>query len=245
MTSVVWVKVIGFSDTERHSLNTLFRLSGRNGPTYALWTPEAPVQPHVALVDVDSYEAGLELASPSLSPSIKMICVGTSAPLNAWRVVQRPVDWTEMVQTLDTLFDPNDDLDFDLDEVPVPSKVAPAGIKASLIVGLTLEERMYLRARLALAGLTDVDETPTALQASAMVVQRSYALVIVCLELGTEDPWRFVESLNDFSQRQRSVVVATHNPSWNMTEQAEGFGCLGLMEIPFDPQQVFGLFQKV
>ena len=61
MASPTWVKVVGFSDAERHSLNTMFRLSEHLTPAYMLWTPETPSQPHVALIDVDSYEGGPEL----------------------------------------------------------------------------------------------------------------------------------------------------------------------------------------
>eukprot|EP01041_Mallomonas_annulata_P014953 gene14952-31749_t len=104
MTSTVLVKVVGFSDVERHSLNTLFRLSGREGPYYTLWTPDAAGPAQVALIDVDSYEAGLELVSPSFNPNLKMICVGAEAPTLAWRNVQRPVDWAAMVGLLDELF---------------------------------------------------------------------------------------------------------------------------------------------
>ena len=61
MPTSVYVKVVGFNDVERHALNTLFRLSQGQSATYLLWTPELPVPPHVALIDVESYEAGMEL----------------------------------------------------------------------------------------------------------------------------------------------------------------------------------------
>ena len=76
MTSPVMVKVMGFSDKERHSLNTLFRLSSRQIPSYQLWTLESVSQPHVALIDVDSYEATLELESPNFNPNLKVIAIG-------------------------------------------------------------------------------------------------------------------------------------------------------------------------
>jgi len=40
MAITVWVKVVGFSDAERHSLNTIFRVSRADGPNYVLWKPE-------------------------------------------------------------------------------------------------------------------------------------------------------------------------------------------------------------
>ena len=54
MGTTVFVKVVGFRDVERHALNTVFRLSMERPTCYALWTPEAPVMPHITLLDVES-----------------------------------------------------------------------------------------------------------------------------------------------------------------------------------------------
>jgi hypothetical protein len=138
MSTTVWVKVVGFGDGERHSLKTLFSLSGNGGPQYALWSPESNGSPHVALVDVDSYEAGLELVSPSFNFNLKMICVGAEAPTLAWRTVQRPVDWAAMVAMLDELFVPAAEVDIDLDlGEPAPPPLPP-GVKRGLMAGLPL-----------------------------------------------------------------------------------------------------------
>src|SRR4051812_26749439 len=99
--SNIWVKVVGFTETERHSLNTLFRLSAKNNNAYALWTSEGAAAPHIALIDVDSYEAGLEMASPNFNPNLKLICVGARATENAWRSFERPVEWSALVTALD------------------------------------------------------------------------------------------------------------------------------------------------
>ena len=53
MGRMVFVKVVGFRDVERHALNTLFRLSAERPTCYALWMPDAPVMPHIALIDVE------------------------------------------------------------------------------------------------------------------------------------------------------------------------------------------------
>ena len=50
MGSTVLGKVVGFRDVERHALNTVFRVSAEQPTCYALWTPEAPVMPHIALI---------------------------------------------------------------------------------------------------------------------------------------------------------------------------------------------------
>ena len=45
MTQRVFVKVTGFTDVERHALNTVFRLSEQRGIIYSLWVPPPPSRP--------------------------------------------------------------------------------------------------------------------------------------------------------------------------------------------------------
>lgn len=245
MAQVVWVKVVGFSDVERHSLNTLFRLSERMLPAYALWSREAPSPPRVVLLDMDSYEAGLELASPSFNPHLKLICVGDRPPAETWRSFTRPVDWPTLVQVLDSLFSTQDDVDIDIGLDTGVEKTVPPGVRVSLLVGLQPEERMYMRARLAIAGLTDVDEANTAAQALERTQHRRYNLVVVSLDVTDSDPWVLVDALNALPEPPHAVVVATGAPTWGNMERAEQKGCMDLLEIPFNPRQVVDLLQKV
>lgn len=242
----VWVKVVGFEDVERHSLNTIMRLSERSAVSYMLWTPDAPSPPQVALIDLDSYEASLELASPTRNPNLKLICVGSNAPANAWRVLQRPVDWTALVREMDSLFTLQPDLDIDLGfGDTVADKLVPPGIKVTLLVGMTREERLYLRSRLALAGLTDVDEAATAGESTVLIGQRNYELAIVSNELDDADPFSLVQALQNLAVPVRTVIMATHFPSWAAEQEAERAGCSGLLEIPFNPRQIYEMLQKV
>lgn len=245
MASVVWVKVVGFNDVERHSLNTLFRLSERIFPSYVLWTRDAPSPPRVVLMDMDSYEAELELASPSFNPHIKLICVGDRPPADAWRVFARPVEWPALVQVLDGLFSNQGDVDVDIGLDAEMEKPVPPGVRVSLLVGLLPEERMYMRARLAIAGLTDVDEADTAAQALERTRHRRYNLVVLSLDVTDSDPWVLVDALNNLPEPPHAVVVATGAPTWFNMERAEQQGCMGLLEIPFNPRQVVDLLQKV
>jgi CheY-like chemotaxis protein len=245
MASNIWVKVVGFSDVERHSLNTLFRLSSVRETAYALWSPEVGAPPQVALIDVDSYGANLELALPSFNANLKRICVGTQGQDNAWHSFQRPVDWRALVRVLDGLFAVPGAVDIDIGLESPSEKTVPPGVKTTLLVGMGRENRLYLRARLALAGLTDVDEAETGAEAGARISQRYYDLVIMGLDLPDADPWALVQTLHDLPTPIRSVVVATAAPSWSTMERAERLGCTGLLEIPFNPRQLIALLEKV
>ncbi len=245
MSSSIWIKVVGFSAIERHSLNTLFRLSVRQTPAYCLWSQDAPAPPNVALIDMDCHEAEVELASPTFKPNLKIICVGASAHAKAWRSFQRPVDWNAMLQALDGLFASQSYIDVATGIDTLDEQTVPPGVRVTLLLGLTQEQGMYLRARLSLAGLADVDEAVTFEEASACVARRHYAVVIISLELRDADPWALVQMFKAMLAPPQAVIVTTASPSWPVMERAEQAGCVGLLEIPFNPPQVMGLLQKV
>ena len=243
MGTTVFVKVVGFREVERHALNTLFRLSADRPTSYAVWTPEAPIMPHVALIDVDSYEAGLALASPGLNRNLKLICVGNGAPAHAWRVFARPLNWTAVLHAMDQLF-AKVGVDIDLDLDGDASSAVPPGVRVTLLVDPSRDERLYLRARLALAGLIEVDEVESVAQAMAKIKERHYDIVIVDVD-SPDDPWSLVERLVASDPPIGSVVITTVNNSWQMHERAELAGCRAVLEKPYDPGHVFRVLTMV
>ncbi len=243
MGTTVFVKVVGFRDVERHALNTVFRLSAERSTCYALWTPDAPIMPHIALIDVESYEAGLALASPTLNRNLKLICVGSGAPAHAWRVFPRPINWTAVLHAMDQLFATAEvDIDIELEGDAVT--VIPPGVRVTLLVDPSRDERLYLRARLSLAGLIEVDEAESVVKALGKVKERHYDLVIVDVDT-PDQPWSLVERLVAHDPPIGSVVVTTTNNSWQMHERAEQAGCRAVLDKPYDPGHVFRVLQMV
>ncbi len=170
----VLVSVVGFSDVERHALNTVFRLSQSRDLSYAPYVPlTAPgvAVPkgvsEVALVDGESAEAVLSHAKEMPSGQ-RLIWIGRDAPDHAWRVMDRPIDWAAVLHDLDAVYAANqaDSGLLDLD-VTAPAPLDPAfgedviGVRRALVVGADEQERTYLRTRLALAGVAQVDEVTT------------------------------------------------------------------------------------
>ena len=241
----VYVKVVGFRDVERHALNTLFRLSTGRPTSYGLWTAAAPAAPLLALIDLEAYEAGLELASPGLNPSLKMICVGRGAPAHAWCTFERPLHWPDVVKSMDRLFATAATLDAGNDLHDNGQAGVPPGRKVSLLVDPAREDRMYLRARLALAGYTEIDDALTGAQALEMAKNRRYDLVIVAMAVPDMDGWTLILQLVDLEPAIGSVIVTTTDKSWHAREHAEMSGCRGLLEKPYDPSQVVELLKKI
>ena len=126
MTQRVFIKVVGFTDVERHALNTVFRLSEQRDTVYSLWLPDAPAAPQLALVDGHSYESGVDAESPEAG-GLKLVWVGDAPPPNAWRVFERPIAWPEVVKVMDELFAAQA-LDFDLgfdEDTAAPDTLPP------------------------------------------------------------------------------------------------------------------------
>lgn len=104
MTQRVFVQVVGFSDEERHTLNTWFRMSQSAQGGYVAWDASAPVPPALALLDGDSYSARFELESPRRDKNLKFIWIGDSPPEGIWQTFSRPLDWARVVKAADGLF---------------------------------------------------------------------------------------------------------------------------------------------
>src|SRR5690349_20848453 len=105
MAQRIYIKVVGFSDEERHMLNTVFRLSEQCRIMYQLWTPQALEPARVALLDGQSWEARVEAESP-LHRDLRLLWVGPNPPAPVWRSFQRPIAWPEVIGGLDAVFDP-------------------------------------------------------------------------------------------------------------------------------------------
>lgn len=140
----VLVKVFGFSDVERHALNTVFRLSQDGLVSYGLWTEEAPRAAGILLVDGENWEARVEMARPSFEAT-PLIWVGGYPPPQAWKAFSRPVRWDAVVDAMDQLFTGGQpqpvqpaesagpfELDLDISRPPVLSAATLSAVPAAL-----------------------------------------------------------------------------------------------------------------
>lgn len=246
MPSTVFVKVAGFRDAERHALNTVFRLSMDRPTQYQLWSAESLASPQLVLLDVDSYEGGMELASPTFNRHLKLISVGHNEPAAAWRHFSRPMNWMAVVHAMDQLFTGSEGTDFDFDTGMSTLAIPAPGVRASLLIDIDKGHRMYLRARLALAGFIEVQESTSSAQAVQMARGRHFDLVVVNLDHPAEfNGWKLTEQLLSLEPAIGSIVLSTRNTSWHLQERAELAGCRGVLVIPFDPVQVQDMLRKI
>jgi CheY-like chemotaxis protein len=218
----IFVKVFGFDDAERHALNTVFRLSETRPMAYALWTAAAPAEADLALIDGDSWEAALELANPA-HDDLKLVWIGDNPPHRVHLVVKRPLQWAAVIEGMDALLAAEQpqtagkaaqadldldllsessamidlDLDFDSEAPTAPSPLeapAPEPEQAQvLVVDADRDARLYLRARLAMAGRMLVDEAASGTEALKFMDTRLYKLVILDMDLPDIEGWEMVK----------------------------------------------------
>ena len=238
----VFVKVVGFSDVERHALNTLFRLSEERGAGYAPWTPEAGVPAQLALIDSESMEALVEFESPS-NAGLRMVWIGDRAPARAWRSFPRPIDWPAVIAALDPLLRTPDlppVLDFDLDGY---AATAPAPARRALIASGSRDERLYLRARMALADLTQADEAETVADAMELARRHRYDVAVVDHALPGKGLAQLVRHLVRAEPRVACVIVT--QPRLSAAQKARAL--LGrrpiVLEKPVDPLKLTALLR--
>ena len=245
MVQRVYVKVIGFSDEERHSLNTLFRLSEQCRTMYQLWSTVGPEPPRLALLDADSYEARVE-AESLRHPEMRVLWVGDDPPACAFHVFRRPIDWPDVLQVMDDMVLLEQPLDFDLEDPDAgPGWPETMLQKRALIVSASRDERLYLRARLALARLTQADEAETGSEALQLAHGNQYDVALVDFALPDMDGWALLRELR---QGRRSIPhVAMTKGGRSLPEQlrARLAGAVALFDKPPHPERLHELLMRV
>lgn len=216
----IYVHVVGFSDVERHALNTVFRLSEERELAYALWMPLTAPGTHpntalaeVVLVDGDSAEAVL-LHAKQTPPGQRLIWVGNNPPPHAWRTVQRPIQWANVLNELDAVYAARqvDSGFLDLDvTLPGPLEVDGAVVhKRALIVGATVPERQRLSDLLERYGITDVDRADSTESALELMARHRYCCGVFDLDEHHVDTWQLAQHFAQHNQSALTMGVSEH-----------------------------------
>jgi len=213
----ILVSAVGFTDVERHALNTVFRLSQERELAYEPWVP--PSMPsanppmddaQVILVDGDCAEAVLFHVRPPEGP--RLIWVGDNPPEHAWRVWRRPIDWAEALNDLDAVFVAHqvDSGFLDLD-VSLPAglsaddeQTVPGGDRRALIVAPEASEATCLRECLALAAVHRLDEAATTEAALELMGRHQYVCGVFNLDNHLVDGWALMRL---FVERQPNALT--------------------------------------
>ena len=254
MIQRVFVKVIGFTDAERHALNSVFRLSVEQDTKYFAWEPGAPESAKLVLVDGDSYEGRVE--AESQSDDTPIVWVGAAPPARAIRTFHRPIPWSEVVRAMDELVGPmSEPIEYDIDfgdvetqppadaQDTVPPNEPPR--RRALIVNVDRDERLYIRAKLALAELCEADEAETGAQALELARDNNYVVAVVDFGLPDADGWKLVKELSEGPKPVGKVIVTKARPGFGEGFRARFAGAMGFFAKPPDPGKLHDLLTKV
>ncbi len=251
MTQRIFVQVAGFSDVERHALNTLFRLSYERAVSFAVWMPGAPDAPRLVLLDGDSYESRFVLETLPVSDGTRLLWVAkdiSQVPPSAHASFARPVNWPQMVQVMDELFpSPAVDLDLDFSDTR-PPELPQTGPRALIVSGDTVTT-LYLHAKLALAGLTWVDETTDGPLALQLMQIQPYDLLVLDLDTVGQAGWAFLRTVRASVNRRHpqiaNTVVLTNRVRLRDRIKARKLGLRAVFENPPHPGEFAQLLRNL
>jgi hypothetical protein len=258
MMQRVYVRVVGFSNVERHALNTVFRLSQDRRSarewSYEPWALGSPAAPRLALIDGASPDAGEALADIEQLGGIGIIWVGAISPAKAWRSFQRPMSWPTVLACMDEYFTPGENrVDVDFGHDTWPSVLESTGahmfpeldLRRVLLADPDGDSRMYLRTKLSSFGITQIYEASNVLEATDYVSTEltdhvGYNMLVVDLDLPGGDPWSVLAKAS-FS---RLKLLTRHRLSFanRITAKVHGYHA---MSKPFDPSRLNDLLAKV
>lgn len=211
----ICVQVVGFSDVERHALNTLFRLSEDNDLTYSPCESPAgeggepaPSRAEVLLVDGQCAEAVLYHAK-ALPQGQRLIWVGANPPSHAWRVLTRPIQWAALVHDLDTVHAAHqaDSGLLDLD-VSRPAELAPGSMPAfrrALLVGSG--DLLAFAQALSKAGVPEVDHASSTEMAQMLLSRQKYRLGLFDLDEHHIDAWHLAGQFSQHNPQAQTLGI--------------------------------------
>jgi DNA-binding response OmpR family regulator len=154
--------------------------------------------------------------------------------------------WPEVIGAMDALFAPSE-LDFDLDLGAVANAAPPTQMSAkrALIVSPSRDQRLYLRARMALAQLTQADEAESGAQALEMARAKQYDFAVVEFAVPDMDAWLLLRQLRQGKKPIRHVAVTKERRSVREHLRAWLSGAGALLGNPPNPQRLSAWLQRI
>ncbi len=143
------------------------------------------------------------------------------------------------------------DLELDIEaaavkSVPPETDTLPLGKDAAdaLVIDPDLQNRLYLRAKLAVAGHMRVDEVSNAVDALQRLGRRSYKLIILNLELPDGDGWQVAGEIQKLQPPSKGLILIGSNVGLLGGLRAWLAGAKACLRKPLHPQKLQMLLKK-
>ena len=95
------VDVIGFNETERLMLSSIFGLAARRDPSFLLREPSSAQRTDLYLVDADNDGAMAEFTAIRVRVAAPAVLIGTSDRNTGLPLLSRPLQWARVLQSFD------------------------------------------------------------------------------------------------------------------------------------------------
>jgi CheY-like chemotaxis protein len=251
MIPTLFVKVVGFSDVERHALNSLFRLSldpsSQRVAGYALWEPNAPAPAQLALMDGADIHSLAELKALDTLKNMRVIWVGTRSPsAKVVRMLERPLHWPDVLRAMDEACKASQGISIELENIQrntvTPTLAATAlSHKRALLAGIGAPDKTYLWSKLLSTGNWHIDEATTLSFARSLLQAHRYDFVVIDLAQRKADFWQTVR----LAAKSKAMVLLIGNDV-GMTARvfAKLCGASAAMQKPLEPNELLELLLK-
>ena len=136
--------------------------------------------------------------------------------------------------------------DAEVSTAPMPLKpvaVVSEGPRV-LIIGADLETRLYLRARLSIAGLVLVDEAATGAEALQMAASTGYVTFILDKAVGDMSCWKLVRAMRKSALGVGKVILIGRDLSSVDALRARFLGLAGALRKPLHPGRLAALLSR-
>jgi CheY-like chemotaxis protein len=253
------IELVGFNPHDRTLLTSLFRVSNFGTHCYQAWQQDQKSQPDCILLDGDDGDGTHGAGRPSGSPAVTVKAKVTEKSPMVMHV-HRPFRWTEILQTLDTIYRPHHDSvrgKLDLSSARQSSSDDSAGLVATrktsklfktvpavLVINPYPVGWRHITAKLASSGYR-VDHVSSGERALCLLKEYRYNGVILETQLPDMNGFEICKLIKESGDRRLTtaiIVTTSRNPLDRL--RGDEVGCDAFLSKPVDPVELESVFQK-
>lgn len=250
------VALIGFNQTERIVLGSIFGLSARRTPTFVRFSPDMGPRPNIYLVDASSQEAIEALRNADADRSVPAILIGDTDGGTGWPVLARPIQWTRVFKAFDLAVGQTPPIAAPPPGGSLPAKLSEAdsgrmatsigaATDAVLVVDDDKTVREFLRRRLDSLRL-NLDFASSGEEAIGMVGARHYTCVFLDVMLPGVDGYQVCKLIKSRKTvRKTHVVMLTSKGSPFDKIRGAMAGCDAYLTKPVDDERLRQVIAKL
>jgi twitching motility two-component system response regulator PilG len=222
------VAVIGFSQTERLVLGSIFRLSARRNPRFVPFISAEHKAPDAFLVDADDECCQAYLKAIGAKSRSPILLVGSSARGTNHLLMPRPLQWTRTLRFFD-----------DGMRIFQSKPMAPRKTDRVLVVDDSLSVRKFMEAKLAPFGF-DVDYAESGEQAIGFTAGKRYACVFLDVILPGMDGYQVCKVIKSAKSTEKPTAVVMLTSRSSPFDRIRGTmaGCDAYLTKPVDEEKL-------